>query len=142
MSDGEDKRKHLEFIQGVINRLASNTFLFKGWSITITCAVLAAIVATSNIKFAWIIIGTAVVFWLVDAYYLMLERQYRQLYSEVSAREPGDIDYSMKVAGKCNIRNFMGAVMRPILLLFYGSIIVVSFCIIFFSNYSIYITSR
>lgn len=142
MSDSEDKRKHLEFIQGVINRLASNTFLFKGWSITITCAVLAAIVATDNVEFAWIIIGAAVVFWLVDAYYLMLERQYRQLYSEVSVKVPGDIDYSMKVAGGCSVRNFIGAVIRPILLLFYGSIIVVSFCIIFFNNYSICIISR
>lgn len=142
MSDSEDKRKHLEFIQGVINRLASNTFLFKGWSITIACAVLAAVVATGNVEFAWIVVGSVAVFWLVDAYYLMLERQYRQLYSEVSVKTPDNIDYSMKIVGKSRIRCFVSAATRPILLLFYGSIMIISFCIIFFSNYSISIIAR
>lgn len=27
----ENKIKHLEFIQGVINRMANNSFMLKGW---------------------------------------------------------------------------------------------------------------
>ena len=29
----QQKLKHLEFIQGVINRLATNSFQMKGWSV-------------------------------------------------------------------------------------------------------------
>ena len=31
----ESKLKHLEMIQAVINRMASNSFVFKGWSVSI-----------------------------------------------------------------------------------------------------------
>ena len=31
---GENKRKHLEFIQSVINRMAENSFLVQGWCVT------------------------------------------------------------------------------------------------------------
>jgi hypothetical protein len=33
-----DKIKHLEMIQAVISRLANNSFLLKGWSITLVSA--------------------------------------------------------------------------------------------------------
>ena len=32
------KIKHLEFIQGVINRLASDSFRMKGWSVVLVAA--------------------------------------------------------------------------------------------------------
>ena len=38
MNDKEQVIKHLEIIQGVVNRLASNSFLIKGWSMTILSA--------------------------------------------------------------------------------------------------------
>jgi hypothetical protein len=37
----EKKLKHLEFIQGVISRMASNLFLLKGWTITLIAALFA-----------------------------------------------------------------------------------------------------
>ena len=66
----DDKRSHLEFIQGVINRLSSNTFLFKGWSITIIGAVFTTMIATNNNDFLWLILGIVLMFWVIDAYYL------------------------------------------------------------------------
>jgi hypothetical protein len=35
----ENKHKHLEFIQAAVNRMASNLFLLKGWTITLIAAV-------------------------------------------------------------------------------------------------------
>ena len=35
----EDKRKHLDYIQAVIARMASNSFLLKRWSIVVLAAV-------------------------------------------------------------------------------------------------------
>ena len=37
----EVKLKHLEMIQAVITRMAKNSFLLKGWSITLTAAIFA-----------------------------------------------------------------------------------------------------
>jgi hypothetical protein len=34
----ENKRKHLEFIQGVITRMNTSSFLIKGWTITLVSA--------------------------------------------------------------------------------------------------------
>jgi hypothetical protein len=35
------KEKHLELIQAVISRMAGNSFLLKGWSVTLAAALLA-----------------------------------------------------------------------------------------------------
>jgi len=35
---GDDKRKHVEFIQAAIARMAGNSFVIKGWSLTIAAA--------------------------------------------------------------------------------------------------------
>ncbi len=32
----EQKIKHLEFIQAAINRMAGNSFLLKGWTVTLS----------------------------------------------------------------------------------------------------------
>ena len=37
----ENKRKHLEFIQAIISRMASNLFFLRGWTITLIGALLA-----------------------------------------------------------------------------------------------------
>lgn len=39
--DNEIIHKEIDLIQGVINRMAQNSFLLKGWTITIIVAVLA-----------------------------------------------------------------------------------------------------
>lgn len=37
----ENKRKHLEFIQTIIGRMAGNLFFLRGWTITMIGALLA-----------------------------------------------------------------------------------------------------
>ena len=37
----EDFRKHLEFVQSTISRMASNSFLLKGWSVTLAAGLFA-----------------------------------------------------------------------------------------------------
>lgn len=76
--------KHLEFIQGVINRMGSNSFQMKGWMITIVSALLA-LYASSSIKsyLLFAILPTAL-FWYLDTYYLQQERKFRGLYNDVA----------------------------------------------------------
>lgn len=37
----ESKIKHLEMIQGIINRMASNSFYLKGWAVTLVAGIFA-----------------------------------------------------------------------------------------------------
>ena len=122
---GDDKRKHLEFIQGVINRMASNSFLFKGWSITIIAGVSAFAAKDSNAMLMVVPIVSTLLFWGIDAYYLMLERAFRALYTDVAAKPETNIDYSMQPdAGKITVVAWAKVFFtRPILALFYGIVL-------------------
>jgi hypothetical protein len=72
--------KELEIIQGIINRMAYNSFMIKGWTITLVVATLLLKGDKYNTFIAFIPI---VVFWFLDAYFLRLERLYRRLYNWV-----------------------------------------------------------
>lgn len=75
--------KHLEFIQAAIGRMANNSFLLKGWTVTLSAALFALAAKDANPSFAAIALLPTFAFWALDAYYLRLERQYRCLYDEV-----------------------------------------------------------
>ena len=90
-----NKQKHLEFIQGVINRMANCSFLLKGWAITIMGAIFALAAKDANLRFIIISYIILPFFWLLDAFYLSKEKQYRALYDTVRIKEEKDIDYSL-----------------------------------------------
>ena len=94
MSD-ERKLKHLEFIQGVINRLSTNSFLLKGWSVVLVSALFALSAADSQPIFALLACIPAFVFWGLDGFFLWQEKLYRDLYDEVRQQEVNDVDFSM-----------------------------------------------
>ncbi len=95
----ESKLKHLEMIQVVINRMASNSFVFKGWSITIVAGLTSF--ATSEAKPYLLLVSAiaTVLFWAVDAYYLMMERAFRDLYKIVAKKDPKEINFLMNAPG-------------------------------------------
>src|SRR3954452_20359113 len=88
--------EHLTMIQGVINRMAGNSFLLKGWTVTLVAGLTAFAQDKSNRNFALIAVVVVVVFALLDAYYLALERKYRDLYDE-QARHKGEPTWTMGV---------------------------------------------
>jgi hypothetical protein len=76
----EEKIKHLEFIQGVINRHNSNSFLIKGWTITIVAAILTLSGAINQPYLSFTALGPTIVFWILDAIFLANERSFISLY--------------------------------------------------------------
>lgn len=76
--------EHLALIQGVITRMAGNSFLIKGWTVTLVAGLSALAADKSDRAFAWLAIGVVVVFAFLDAFYLALERAYRRLYADVA----------------------------------------------------------
>lgn len=79
----EQTIKHLEMIQGIITRMNQNSFMLKGWMITIVSALLAIFADKGNIAYLVITIFPIIVFWLLDAYYLLQERKFRGIYSDI-----------------------------------------------------------
>jgi hypothetical protein len=75
--------KHLEFIQAIITRLAGNSFLLKGWTVTLAAALFALSANDTNPSFALIALFPALAFWGLDAYYLRQERLFRKLYEDL-----------------------------------------------------------
>lgn len=94
----EPRIRHLEMIQGVINRMASNSFALKALSGTITAAVIAYAAATKDPARWFVVAGIlpAVIFWAMDAKYLRLEKMFRSLYDDVRkgvVTEPFDMNF-------------------------------------------------
>ena len=91
----ENKLKHLEFIQNTITRMAQNSFLLKGWSITIVSAIFVLSEIDSKKEFIYIAYIPVMIFWLLDSYYLFQERLFRKLYATVSTLNESDINFLM-----------------------------------------------
>lgn len=79
----EDKRKHLEFIQGIINRHNSNSFTIKGWTIGIISALFALASSLNEPIIIFISIIPILLFWSLDSFYLANERCFVDLYNAV-----------------------------------------------------------
>jgi hypothetical protein len=71
------KEKHLEFTQGVINRMGQNSFLIKGWTVTLVSALFALAAKDANQKFVIVAYFPTIAFWLLDSYYLYQERLFK-----------------------------------------------------------------
>ena len=95
MNGTEKVVKHLEMTQAVINRLGSNSFLVKSWSMTIIVAAMV-LIAKHEIQtpyFVLVLILPALGFWILDGYFLWQERLFRQVYDEI--RVQSDTDFEM-----------------------------------------------
>jgi len=72
--------EELKIIQDIIKRMAFNSFLIKGWSITL---VIATLLLKGNKYQVLIAFIPLLVFWFLDAYFLWQEKMYRELYKWV-----------------------------------------------------------
>ncbi|MDL5514463.1 hypothetical protein QSE00_21810 [Arenibacter sp. M-2] len=86
MEKHDNLHKELDLIQSVINRMANNSFLIKGWAMTLMSALAAfgkdtILGSASGIYYLLLMIGILIPFWWLDAYYLKQERLFRQIYN-------------------------------------------------------------
>lgn len=128
----EKKLKHLEFIQNVITRMNTNSFLIKGWSITIVSALFALAAKDANLNYVLISYVVIPVFWILDGFFISRERQYRDLYDEVRGKDEKQIDFEMN-GNKFNKgnRTWIRSVFSKTLIPFYGISISATLIIMF-----------
>lgn len=122
----DQKLKHLELIQGVINRLSTNSFLLKGWSVVLVSALFALAAPESRTAFVYLAYIPAVVFWGLDGYFLWQERLYRALYDHVRSQPDAEIDFSMDTSSfrSGSAGGWPGAVLSRTLLAFHGVLLI------------------
>lgn len=91
----DKKIHHLEMIQSNISRMASNSFIIKGWAVTLVAGVFA--LASDDVEkgFFFVAFIPIIAFWLLDSYYLMIEKRYRILYQRVRFVPDDDVDFDM-----------------------------------------------
>ncbi|MBB1076165.1 hypothetical protein HUU62_17310 [Rhodoferax sp. 4810] len=118
-----NKIKHLEFIQNVITRMGQNSFLIKGWCITLLIGLLALHAHKPHLNLFWSMLILLPTFWELDGFFLMTERRYRALYDRVRILDEVAIDFSMKINVKdCSWHD---AVFSQTLKLFYLPLIII-----------------
>lgn len=128
----EQKIKHLEFIQGVVNRMAANSFLIKGWCITLVSAIFALAAKDTNIKFIIIAYIPVSVFWILDGYYLWQERLFRDLYNQIRVKEERSIDFSMDTKTfEIGINTWINSIFSKTLYIFYIPLIIVMLIVMY-----------
>jgi hypothetical protein len=120
----DSKLKHLEFIQGVINRLSTNSFLLKGWSVVLVSALFAVFASNSKIDFLMLAYIPAAVFWGLDGHFLAVERKYRKLYEQVRKRHHEKTDFSMDTSDMPGgFKDWASATISKTLFPFHGAIL-------------------
>lgn len=72
---------HMTLLQDIIQRMAENSRSCKLWCITIVAAVLVLVARTEQPDYALIALLPAVLFLILDTYYLALERDFRNSYN-------------------------------------------------------------
>lgn len=135
LNNMERKLKHLDFLQLVITRMNVNSFLIKGWAVTLVAALFAFAAKDANIKYVLITYISTPLFWILDGYYISRERQYRELYDVVRKKSENDIDFDLNArpfnAGK-NL--WFPCIFSLTLLIFYGILVLITLMVMFLIN--------
>lgn len=92
--------EHLKLIEQQIQRMADDSFKVKNWALTVVGGALLYWLKEETPKYnmiwLWVLIVMAtIIFWWLDAYYLALEKCYRELY--VNVQKSSDHTYNLNV---------------------------------------------
>src|SRR6266508_4969925 len=85
VSNPEDRRKHLDFIQAIVTRMSAASSSAKSWLLPVVAATFGYAVTKGVGSVALLGAGAVVLFGFIDANYLRQEKAYRRLYKAVAA---------------------------------------------------------
>jgi hypothetical protein len=103
--------------------MAGNSFLLKGWCVSLVSALMALEPKDANRRFVLIGYYPILMFWFVDGYFLWQERPFRKLYDEVRVLKEADVNFSMDTSRVRAKRAWLSTVFSKTLVLLYGTMI-------------------
>lgn len=96
--------KEIDIIQNCINRMASNSFLIKGWFITLILGFITFGYEKINFNILIIIsLFITALCWISDTFFLQLERKYRKKYNWWNSVKTVDTFYFNFFNGKSTL---------------------------------------
>lgn len=116
----EPKIRHLEMIQGIIDRMARCSFAVKGWTVSLvvgTFVFLKSGMVQVYITYLYLLV---IAFYILDSYYLYQEKRFRELYNSVRQLDKSRIDFNMIFESEVDI---FSALVSPSEYVFYLSIL-------------------
>ena len=126
----DQKQKHLEMIQSVTTRMATNSFMIKGWSITLVSALFALAAKDADNRYVLISYFPIAMFWFLDGYFLFQERAFRKLYDLVRMNQSSTSDFSMDTSNlNTGDATWSASIISRTLRIFYGTMLL-TICII------------
>ena len=124
MSSDTNILKAIEIVQGIINRMGRNSFLIKGW--TITLVVITMLLKGTDIQIL-IAFVPLFVFWYLDAYFLWQERMYRELYKWIIITKPKELETLFDMNAyrfESDVDSQLRIMRSKTLFCFYGSVVI------------------
>ncbi len=126
----EDKEKlfveEIKIIQDVIKRMADNSFKIKGWAVTL---IVIALIFKSNTNMGLFVAFIPLFyFWLLDAYYLRMERIYRKTYewTIINRNSSNEFLFDLNPTRFENaVDSYVKTMYSMTLRIFYGSLLII-----------------
>lgn len=124
---------HLSILQGVIQRMASNSASCKTWCVTLVAAVLVLLADNSTLDTVWVAAFPALILATLDAYYLGLEKGFRETYEQFGRKlhagtlSPEDL-YQVKAGGNPSVMQ-LKAFASVSVWGFYGPLVLLAFIV-------------
>lgn len=88
----DEMHKEIDLLQSCIDRMAKNSFMIKGWFVSIYAVILALLPEKVDVMLLCVVlIVVNILFWYLDGVYLRDEKTYRRIYQwVVEARKQND----------------------------------------------------
>lgn len=115
MKNKEIMEKEVDLLQACINRMAQNSFLIKGWMISLVAVIIALLPEKIGVDIRVLCVVAFVVticFWYLDAFFLRMETLYRWKYSWVIENRQSTLDFAYDL-NPHNDKTWVGGSIEP-----------------------------
>lgn len=132
--------KEIDIIQDIIKRMASNSFLIKGWAITL---IVVTLLLKGNNYQSLIAFIPLIAFWILDTFFVKKEREYRMLYKWVIKNRLKTDDFLMDMDTKrlkkdkdyedeYKVAHMLVVAFSITLIAFYGAVLLMLFAYVYY----------
>lgn len=110
----------------------SNSFMIKGWCVTLVAALFALAAKDSEVKFAVIAYFIIPIFWILDGFFLATEKAFRKMYDQERVKDEDEIDFNMTPEPVTICDLFCQGIITKTLIPFYAICLLATRAIVYF----------
>ena len=129
----EHKISYLQMIQSTIDRMSTTSAIFKGFCATIITGISAVSFTDINKWILLLAIIPVLCFFVIDVYYLRLEKRFRALYNSVK-NDKHEVDFDLTPPKAKNLANKEASIWKciksPSIYLFYLPLVLIGATVI------------